>query len=218
MKLGDDDRLYLIVGSDRSSRRVADVVAQASVGGARLIQIREKSLPHDPYVSLVKQCRDATQSVPGVRLLVNRHADIALASGADGVHLPGDASIASARRALGDGCLIGYSAHDVDGVLRAEAEGADLVTLSPIFPTRSKPGVPPIGVDAIRQCASQTQVPILALGGIGTGRIAECMRAGAFGVAVMGAVLDSDDVAGAVAQCFLALRSALQCGDSRIPQ
>jgi thiamine-phosphate pyrophosphorylase len=148
------------------------------------------------------RCRAA-----GVRLLVNDRADVALATGA-GVHLPAAGlSPADARRMLGPDAIVGRSAHDA-GELPAAA-GADFLLFGPVFDTASKRAFgAPQGVERLRAFCAASPVPVLAVGGIDAGRVREVLRAGAAGIAVIGAVWRAADVASAVRDLLSALRES----------
>ena len=128
---------------------------------------------------------------------VTVHGDLAAAAVADGLHLPRGGDIPAARAALGPRALIGVSAHNP--VEAAAAADADYVTLSPIFPSLSKPGhgAEP-NLAALRSVSEAVAVPVLALGGVTADRVEACRRAGAAGVAVIGAVAHAEDPARAV--------------------
>src|SRR4029453_17763420 len=145
----------------------------------------------------------------GVRVVVNRRVDVALAAGADGAHLGFDAMDAdTARRLLDPGAWIGVSAHSAEEVLALDPACVSYAHLAPIFDPLSKAAErPALGLDALRAAATGA-VPVLAQGGISAGNAAECLRAGAAGVAVTGAIL----LAGAVAAATKALREALDAG------
>jgi thiamine-phosphate pyrophosphorylase len=136
---------------------------------------------------------------------VNRRADVALAMGADGVHLGFDAmDVASARRILGAEALVGVSTHSIDEV-RA-ATGASYVHLAPVFPPLSKPASrPPLGLAAVA-AAARAEIPVIAQGGVDAANAAAIRAAGAAGVAVTGALLMADDITAATR----ALRQALR--------
>lgn len=145
------------------------------------LQIREKRLSANALYALTTQVLDITRG--GIEVLVNERADIALAAGADGVHLPGNAVSAAMLRRLGVR-LIGVSCHEAGELRRAEAEGADFAVLAPVFSPLSKTiASPPLGIDEFRRLANSVNIPVLALGGITPETTAACLEAGAAGVA-----------------------------------
>lgn len=185
----------LLVITDRKvARRPLPEIADACfAGGCRWLSLREKDLPHHERVILL---RDLVKVGERYDACVTVHEDVAAAraAGAGGVHLPAGGSPAATRRALGAAALIGMSAHDYADIVRAETEGADYVTLSPIFATASKPGYgPALGVDELADLAAKSLIPVLALGGVDAAAVDVCLAAGAAGIAIMGAVMTAAD-------------------------
>ncbi len=165
---------------------------------AAAIHLREKDLGGAELLRLARAlaavCRETVQL-----LLVNDRVDVALAGGADGVHLPSRGlSAADARRLLGAGKLIGLSCHSAAEVRRARDEGADYATFGPVFDTPSKrPYGPPVGLEPLSQ-AARLGLPLVGLGGVEPGNAAEVFARGARGVACIRAWLEAPDPAGAV--------------------
>jgi thiamine-phosphate pyrophosphorylase len=184
----------LVITDRRAARAPLPEIAEACfAGGCRWLSLREKDLPHDERITLLRRLVAIGRDY-GARVTVHEDVAAARAAGAAGVHLPSAGSPAAARTALGDAALIGLSAHDYDGIVRAEIEGADYVTLSPIFESASKPGYgPALGLDEFADLAAKSVIPVLALGGIDGGKAVACLGAGAAGVAVMGAVMAAAD-------------------------
>lgn len=201
------DPLYLI--TDRSVPPAGDLLgalAAALRGGVRLVQFREKDLPPRARWELGERVvRLAEEN--GASVIVNGDPALALALGAAGVHLGKETlPVRVVRERLGWRGIIGYSAHAGGEAARAFAEGADFVTLSPVFPTKSKAAQgPALGLEGFRGQARGLPGPVYALGGVGPGNAAACLGAGAHGVALIGAVLAAPDPAAAAA----ALREAL---------
>lgn len=158
-----------------------DCVGRAARQGATLIQLREKDLPARELFALA-QAAQARLAETGGKLLINDRLDIALAVGAAGVHLPAAGlPVAAVRRAAPAGFLITRSCHSPAEAAAAARDGADFCLLAPIFPTPSKPGAVPLGIEALRAAAAHARV--LALGGVTEENIAACLAAGAAGMA-----------------------------------
>jgi thiamine-phosphate pyrophosphorylase len=170
-----------------------EAVAQAIEGGANGVQLREKdpdgrSLPAAELLALADKLCAVTRG--RALFLVNDRLDVALASGADGVHLPEQGlTVAAARRLAGETFVIGRSVHSVAEAVRAQEEGADYVQVGTIFASRSHPGQPVAGLGLLEAVAKAVSIPILAVGGITAANVGEVMAAGASGAAVISAIL-----------------------------
>ncbi|WP_454917243.1 thiamine phosphate synthase [Xanthobacter sediminis] len=199
----------LLLITDRRQARgdLADMAAAACTGGCRWISLREKDLPEAEQLALFARLRAATAPF-GTRLTLHGPPELALAAGADGVHLPDGADPARARALLGAGALVGCSVHRPGDAVDPAA--ADYVTASPVFLTASKPGYgPALGLVGLSAFVAAARVPVVALGGIDGDNAASCRRAGAGGLAVMGGVMRAPDPAAQVA----ALLSAFEGED-----
>lgn len=195
-----DFRVYLITDRREAvGRPLVEVVKRAVQAGIRGVQLREKDLSGRELYSLAQELRNVTAE-SGARLLINDRADIAAAVGADGVHLTHESiSPKHARRLLGPAGLIGQSTHSTEEARKAEEEGADFVTFGPIFATPSKLKYgPPLGTEALASVREKVRIPIFAIGGIKTHNIKDVLNAGAYGVALISAVMGAEDVEGAV--------------------
>ena len=171
--------------------------------GITAIQLREKDLSDPELIELARPVTELCQNYEA-KFFINTNIRVALEIGATGVHLPAAAVSVDAVKAQSDDCLyVGCSVHSLDAAQKREAEGADFVTYSPIYPTASKPGYgPAVGVAGLAAVAEAVKLPVFALGGITPERVSECLTAGAFGVAVMSGVM-SPTSAGAQAKRYL---------------
>lgn len=192
-----DFRLYLI--TDRkllSSRDALPVAVEESLkGGARAVQLREKDVGTRELLGVAYSLLEITKRYKA-RLFINGRVDIAMSVGADGVHLGiSDIPVHAARKAAGNDMLIGASAHSVGEARRAEQEGADFVTLGPIYETPSKLQYgKPVGVQTIERVKEEVSIPVFAIGGINRERVGEALKAGAYGIALISAILASENI------------------------
>lgn len=198
MGLSASERLYLITdgSSVNGAASLVDKVAGALKGGVRLVQLREKAIGGRDLLELALRLRAVTNGF-GARLLINDRMDVALLSGADGVHL-GQSSVSpsDARSILGPDRLIGVSAHSLKEALVAEEDGADFITFGPVYPTPSKARYgPPVGLAALKEVSSLVKLPVYAIGGVKKENLREALSSGAFGIAVISAVLLGADPA-----------------------
>ena len=190
-----DFELYLV--TDRSQTQGRDllwVLEQALEAGVKAIQLREKDLGGKELYLLAEAARALTQRYDAA-LLVNDRIDVALAVGADGVHL-GRTSlpIPTARALLGAQRLIGVSTHSLEEAHEAESKGADFVLFGPVYFTPSKAGYgAPQGLEALKEAVEKTALPVYAIGGLKAGNISEAKRTGIRGVALISAVLSASD-------------------------
>ncbi len=186
-------RLLAITDRRQAAQPLPDLAARLFAGGLRWLSLREKDLDGSRQVALARTLVERARPW-GAVVTLHGDPDLALAAGTDGIHLPDGADVAAARRRLGPGALVGQSAHDAEGIRRAAAGGADYVTLSPVFPSPSKPGYgPPVGAEGLRQLVAGASIPVIALGGVESGNIGSCLAAGAGGVAVMGVLMRTPD-------------------------
>ncbi len=207
-----DILLYGIVDPQIArGRSLADLAVAAAKGGATLIQYRAKEASTREMVREAKAIRAALAGT-GVPLLINDRIDVALASGADGVHLGADdMELADARRLLGEAAIIGATLKHESELPYLASARIDYACIGGVFATQHKDNADvPLGLDGYRTLreaarAALGDLPIGAIAGITTGNAASVMAAGANGVAVIGAMFASDDVEGATR----ALRAAL---------
>ncbi len=187
--------LYLVTDRHRTAGRpLLEVVEAALQGGVDAVQLREKDLTARELFELACALRQLCRR-HATRLLINDRVDVALAVGADGVHLPVSSfTPAEARHLLGPAALVGASAHSLAEVHAAAQSGADFVVFGPIFDTPSKgPFGPPVGAAALADVTQRISIPVIAIGGITEERVSIVRRHGAAGVAMIAAVLEATD-------------------------
>jgi len=206
--------VLLITDRTRSRGRAVEAVVAAAVrGGVRMVQVREKDLPPRALLDLVRAVLRAAAEAAGgagiVRVFVNDRLDVALAAGAQGVHLGASTLPVAAARRIAPRLAIGYSAHALDEALDAERDGADFVAFGPVFETAS-PGAkaPPRGLVRLSEACRAIQVPVFALGGITAAHAPGVLAAGAAGVAVVSAVTEAADPAAAAEAIVKACRTS----------
>jgi thiamine-phosphate pyrophosphorylase len=179
-------------------RTHAEIARAALAGGAAVIQLRDKSASDEYLIEAGREIRRLT-SEAGALFIVNDRLDVALACGADGLHVGQSDSPACELRPLLMGKLLGVSVLNAEQAAKARADGADHLGVGPIFATATKPDAdPPTGLDAIMECKHASGgLPIVAIGGISESNLAEVKRAGADSAAIISAIVCADDMVAA---------------------
>lgn len=190
-----DYTLYLVTDRGLSlGRATVNIVRAAVAGGVTCVQLREKHCSTRAFIEearALKTLLDALETK--IPLIINDRLDVALAIGADGVHLgQTDMPIADARRLVGAAMIIGISAESITDAIRAETAGADYIGISPVFTTPTKLDTAlPLGLEGIRQIRAAVRLPLVAIGGIQQDNAHAVIRAGADGVAVVSAIVSA---------------------------
>ncbi|MCR4398696.1 MAG: thiamine phosphate synthase [Firmicutes bacterium] len=218
MELRDLLRLYVVTDRELSRGRTEEEVVLAAIdGGATAVQLRAKHAGGLEMYRLAVRLRDIT-SERGVLFIVNDRLDIALAAGADGVHLgqedlPAVPALKVSRAAVKGGLLpggrfvVGISAENLEQALAAERDGADYIGASPVWATPTKPDAgPPMGLSGLREICSRVNIPVVAIGGVNHKTAADVLEAGAAGLAVVSAVVSAPDVREAARSLALIIR------------
>ena len=193
----DRDSLLLYAVTDRAwlkGQTLAQQVEQALLGGATMVQLREKQLdlPHFRREALEIQALCRRYGVP---FLINDNVDLALDIGADGVHVgQEDMEAGLVRQKLGPGKILGVSAHSTEEALRAQAAGADYLGAGAVFHTGTKSNVSTLSYDTLRDICAAVKIPVVAIGGISHDNILELKNCGLDGVAVVSALFAQADV------------------------
>jgi thiamine-phosphate pyrophosphorylase len=198
-------RLHLVTPPGVDDR-VLSSTCRAVEAGAPLVQVRTKDVPDRIRLQHLRELRAAV-GTSGAMCLVNDRVDFALAVGADGAHLgDDDLPVDVARRLLGPDAVIGATARDPDSARRAVDAGATYLGVGPAYVTGTKAGLPdPIGTAGVAAVAEAVRVPVIAIAGVTASRVPELLDAGAWGVAVVGAVYGTQDPAAATVELLDAL-------------
>jgi len=203
------DPPLLVVTDRRQARRpLAEIAGATWTAGGRWISLREKDLPDDEQILLARSLLPQARR-HGARLTLHGEAAMARLAGTDGVHLPSGSDPIAARAIIGPEKLLGVSIHTVTEAEAIDPAVVDYALAGPAFETVSKPGYgPEIGRKGLFEIARATPVPLLAIGGINTLRVAEVIAAGCAGVAVMGGVMRAADPGREVGALVVTLRGA----------
>ena len=194
----------LLVVTDRhqtKGRPLVPLLQRVFTAAAPAIQLRERDLSARELVTLAYEVQAVTASRRS-QLLINDRIDVALALEGVGVHLRSNSlPVSVARQLLGAQRLLGVSVHAVEEVVSAQSQGADYIVLGPIYETPSKQTFgPPLGIHTLEKACRLVRIPIIGIGGVTAARAREMRRAGAFGVAVITAVLGAADVESATSK------------------
>jgi len=204
-----DPTLYVVL--DRAAARgrsLDDVLAAVIEGGCRMVQLRDKESPSGRLLPLAERLLARARRA-GVTFVVNDRVDLAVAVGADGVHLGQDDLPARlARPLLRPGMVLGVSTHDVAQAHAARDAGADYVAVGAMFATTTKPDFQLVGPGLVRKLRPDIRVPLVGIGGITHDNVADVIRAGADGVAVISAVCGAPDPAVATRRFLDIIRDA----------
>ena len=187
--------LYVIIDRETlGARDEVDACRQSIRGGASVIQLRDKMQGKPALISSAAKLKEAC-APSGIPFIMNDDLDIALASGADGLHVgQDDMPIPVARRLLPIDKLLGCSTTTVQEARKAEADGADYIAVGSIFPTKSKTDITLVGLERLREIREAVSLPIVAIGGINAENARAAIDAGADAVAVISAILASGDI------------------------
>ncbi|MFZ6030507.1 MAG: thiamine phosphate synthase [Chloroflexota bacterium] len=214
MKATADWRLYLVL--DRALVRpgcsLESAVRAAAAGGITLVQLRHKAGRVRDVLSDASLLRAVTHEL-GLPLVIDDHVAVALAAGADGVHLgPEDMPVALARRLLGPERLIGVSAGTVAEARQAVDEGADYLGVGAVYQTTTKVDAgEPIGPAGLHEIVQAVSIPVVGIGGINAENVGSVIQAGAAGAATASAILRTPDVSGAARSIWEKIESTLRC-------
>ena len=193
--------LLLYAVTDRAwvgRQTLLEQIESALKGGATLVQLREKSLPEEQLLQEAKEAAALCHRY-GVPLIVNDSVEVALQSGADGVHVGiEDQPVEAIRRRAGKGFLIGATAKTVAQAQAAQAAGADYLGVGAVFPTSTKPEAAEVPWETLGEICRAVEIPVVAIGGITAQRLPQLAGSGIAGAAVISAVFAQPDIPAAV--------------------
>ena len=189
-----DWKVYVIADREAAGGRdLSEVVRSAIFGGADVIQLRDKKAPDRELCATASELLKITRA-GGVPLIINDRILVAAEVKADGVHLgQEDEGLKAARRALGKKAIVGRSTHSPEQALKAQEEGFDYIGVGPVFATPTKPAYQPVGLEFVRFASGNIRIPFVAIGGIDEKNLKMVKAAGARAVAVVRAVMASQD-------------------------
>jgi thiamine-phosphate pyrophosphorylase len=190
-------------------RPLPEAVEAAIDGGVTMVQLREKDLSSREFYEIAVTLREITKR-RNVPLVINDRLDIALAAGADGLHIgQSDLPLKAVRSVAGDCLFIGVSAGTVEEARRAEAEGADYLGVGAVFPTGSKADAgEAIGPEGLQAICDAVHIPVVGIGGVAPANVALVLQSGAVGIAVISAILSQPDIRAAAENLRRSMDSA----------
>lgn len=192
-------KLYAITDSSYTRLTLAEQVEAAISGGAEIIQLREKNISEEEYIGKAKEVLSVTKKY-GIPLIINDNVNVALSSGADGVHLgQTDGDQKAARQLLGEKAIIGVTAKSVSQAKAAEALGADYLGSGAMFVSPTKPNAKALSMQELRDICSSVTIPVYAIGGINEENVTGLKGSGISGIAVVSAIFGSEDTEGITA-------------------
>lgn len=196
----DKRHMLLYAVTDRAwtgKQTLYDQVEAALKGGVTCVQLREKELDETAFLQEAKELCALCRRY-GVPFLVNDNVEIAIACGADGIHVgQEDLAAGEVRRRVGENMILGVSVHTVEEAFQAVRDGADYLGLGAVFPTSTKTDVEQMSNETLRAICDAVDVPIVAIGGINRGNILKLAGSGVDGVALVSAIFSAEDIEGA---------------------
>lgn len=192
----DRDSLLLYAVTDRSrliGKSLPEYIREAAEGGITLLQLREKNMPHDEFLAEAREIKALCDELD-LSLIINDDVDIAIACGADGVHVgQSDMEAGAVRSRVGPDMIVGVSAQTVEQAVLAEERGADYLGVGAVFSSSTKADADDVSLDTLRDICSAVSIPVVAIGGIGEDNIAKLRGTGIDGVSVVSSIFAQKD-------------------------
>ncbi|OHC13019.1 MAG: thiamine-phosphate diphosphorylase [Planctomycetes bacterium RIFOXYB12_FULL_42_10] len=186
--------MYVIISSGLAKKPVLETLQEVIQGGADAVQLREKMMSDGEFLALAKEFRRIT-SQSKILFVVNDRAEIAKKVDADGLHIgQSDLDIYNARMIIGCDRILGVSTHNIAQARKAQLEGADYISVGPLFPTPTKDYEPPVGLDYLKEVKREIAIPFVAIGAINLGNLSKVLLAGGSRVAICSAIICSNNI------------------------
>lgn len=199
MKL-DKSSMLLYAVTDRTwlkGRTLADVVEEAIKAGVTFLQLREKNLEYDVFLQLAKEIKCVTDKYK-IPYVINDNVQVAMAAGADGVHVgQGDMSPKDVRKIIGPDKILGVSAQTVEQAVLAEESGADYIGVGSVFPTSTKLDAEAVSLETLKEICKAVSIPVVAIGGINKDNAIKLAGSGIDGIAVVSAIFAQENITAA---------------------
>ena len=210
----DKKDLILYAVTDRNWLRentLCEQVEEALKGGATFVQLREKELDYNTFLKEAIEIKELCGKYK-VPFVINDNADIAVKANADGVHIgQKDMPIDYVRRVIGNNKILGVSAQTVKQAVHAEKMGADYLGVGAVFTTGSKSDADDVSYETLKAICEAVSIPVVAIGGIGTGNISQLTGSGICGVAVISAIFAADNIEKSTAELKILTKQVVQC-------
>jgi len=196
----DKSSMLLYAVTDRTwlkGRTLADVVEEAIKAGVTFLQLREKNLEYDAFLQLAKEIKCVTDKYK-IPYVINDNVQVAMAAGADGVHVgQGDMSPKDVRKIIGPDKILGVSAQTVEQAVLAEESGADYIGVGSVFPTSTKLDAEAVSLETLKEICKAVSIPVVAIGGINKDNAIKLAGSGIDGIAVVSAIFAQENITAA---------------------
>jgi len=197
----DKSSLLLYAVTERSwlkNRTLNDAVEEALEAGVTFLQLREKNLDYDSFLQLAIEIKKIADKYK-VPFVINDNVDVAIACGADGVHVgQEDMDAKEVRKIIGPDKILGVSAETVEQAIRAEQSGADYLGVGAVFPSPTKLDAEVVSYETLKEICKAVSIPVVAIGGINEDNAMRLAGSGIAGIAVISAIFAKDDITAAV--------------------
>ncbi|MCI9631501.1 MAG: thiamine phosphate synthase [[Clostridium] cocleatum] len=194
-------KLYLV--TDRkwlNGRKLTDDLEKAILGGVTTIQLREKNLSNEEFISIAKEVKKVCQKYH-IPLIINDNLEVALATNSDGIHIgQNDIPASIVRKQIGPDKILGVSVHNLKEAFQAKIDGADYVGVGAIFSTETKNDATNVTLDSLKKICDNIDLPVVAIGGINLDNISKLKDINIAGIAVVSAIMNADDITAASGQ------------------